>query len=128
MDKPYLDRRSCEMMQQRIQSVIANKGACGIGDSTRDTCCADSCGHISHGDGGKIGGRAMGDDRIAGGLISLVIRNPGVPDIHGDPLRCDGIPANRQAHAQDYIRLKFLRLGKDSLGGFSVYSGDLKFT
>ena len=124
MDKAYPGGSARKVVQEGVERVVADKGAGRIGHRGGDLDISDRLGHGFHGQGGKIGGGAVGGHVRALGLVAGVVRDPGITDVHGDPLGGDGIAACGQPHAQDHVRVAFLRCGQHGFGGKTKDGGD----
>ena len=128
MDKANFGGSSRIVMQQGIERVVADECAGAVGCHRGHTDGTDGGYHFVNRNGGKIGGRAIGDDRLTVGLEACIVSNLAVPDVYGDPLRSHGTAATGLANAKDHIGVVFLRQGKDLLGGLAEDCGDLEFT
>ena len=116
------------VVEQGVEHVVADVGACGVAHSGGDVLGADGADHGGHVHGGEIGGGAVGDHKFALGLIPGIVGDSGVPDVHGDALGGHGLPAGGQADAQNGVGAEILCSVQHCLGGGTKHGGDLKFT
>ena len=59
---------------------------------------------------------------------AAVVGDPGVPDVDGNALWGDRVPAAGLTDAEDHIRMEFAGLFQNQLRGAGVQGRDLKFT
>ena len=123
MDETNAGRCACKMVEQEIEGVVADKSAGTVGDGGRNSRIADGLRHGGHGNGGKIGGRAVLCHILACRLIACVIRDSGIAYIDGNTLRGYGIPSGSYTDAKDHIRAEVLRGGQNFLRGLAENGG-----
>ena len=82
-----------KVVEQGVQYIIAYEGTGGVGNGGGDSVAADGICHLRNGNGGKIGGRSVLNHKFAFRLIARIVSDPSIPNIHGNALRRDGIPA-----------------------------------
>ena len=116
MDEPGLHGCAGVAVQEGVEGVITDESAGGVGDLARETCVSDGLSHVGHGDGGEIGRGAVGGDGDLGGLVALVIGDPGVPEIDGNPFWGDGGTSAGLTDAEDHIGVDFLGDFQHGLG------------
>ena len=128
MDEAAADMPAGKGVQDAIQGIIAHASPGGIGHRGQDTCIPDGLGHIHNRHGGKICRGAFRRDELSLGLVAGVVGNPGIPDIHADPLRSYCGAASGLSDAKNHIRLNLRSLFQNRVGRQTEYGGDLKFT
>lgn len=116
-----------EMMEQGIEKIIADEGACRIGNGSGNALCLDRFHQGTGGKRSKIGGGAFEINRQIQGLISFVIGHIGAAQIDGDLLRRDPLSAPGLANAENGPGMNAFRLFDGHAGGFSEYGGQLHF-
>ena len=115
------------VVEDAVHNMVADVGSRAVGENGRVTGVFDGLHHSFYGKIRKIGGGAVGKNRLVDGLVSLVIRDPGVGDIDGHPLRGYAEPAARLSDADNKIRLQLFHFLVDFLDGFAHHGWDLHF-
>ena len=127
MDEAYFYVGVSIVVQQRIEGIVTNACAGGIGDCTGQLCCTDSVGHLHNGNCGEIGGGAVRNHEFAHRLITCIIPDFGVPNVYCDSFRGDGSAAAGLADTENDVRLEFFRFGQDGFSGKSEDCRNLQF-
>ena len=124
MHKAHLGEAPAVMMEQGIQRIVAYE--CPGAEGKAGVYAGGSYGayHLPYRHGGKIGRRAVGDDRGVGRLIAGVVRDTRFPQIDSHRFRRNGLSAPGLADAEDNIRAQGFGGCKHRLGRFPKHRGD----
>ena len=126
VDEAHFGGGSGVVVQQAVEGVVADEGAGGIGNLAGEGGLPDGGFHGQHRDGGKIGGGAVLGHELAHGLVSGVVGDFGIPDVHADALRGHGGPASGLSDAQDHVGLDFGGRFQHLFGGQAKDRGDFQ--
>ena len=116
-----------QVVEHAIHEVVAYEGACGIGHAGRDAGGPDLLRHGLDGQGRKVSRGAVGANRPVYGLVPFVVRDPGVVDIDGYPLRGQAMAPPCLPDTQDGVGLFFVDGSGGYPDGFTKHSGDFLF-
>ena len=128
MDEAYSNTASGIVVQQTVQQIIAYKSTGTVGHGGRDPGSFHGSSHFRYRNRREVGGWAMGIYKFTPGLIAVIVRYPGIPDVDCDPLRCDGAAATGLTDAKDGVRLYPASLVQHPFTCKGEDSGDLQFT
>ena len=95
------------VVQESVEDVVTHECTGGIRNCGGNVGIADGFSHFFQRNGCEIGGGAIRNNEFSPWLVARIVRNSGIPDVHGDPLRCDRITSAGLADAQKQIGLDF---------------------
>ena len=118
------------VVKQPVEGVVADEGACGVGNGGTKPGGTDGCDQVFHRNCGKIGGGTVGGAGLALGEMTGIVpggTDPGIPDVDGDPLRGHGIPPCGDTYAEDHIGPEGFRSGENGVRGQAKDGRELQF-
>lgn len=124
---PHVRIVFCHVMQNAVHQMVADKGTGGIGNGSRQTGLPDFGSHSLDRQIGKICGGTVPANGSVNGLIAFIIRNPGIIQVNGYPLRSQIMPSAGLTDAQNHIRLLRFHFFRHHIHRLPEHRGDHQF-